>query len=485
MIRHDWTVEEALALFELPFMELCHQAQTMHQASPCGQGQLCTLSNIKSGAQRTVRTVLSGTSSTGSTPRRCCRSRRSSSRRCAKENGACFQGAAWRKVRDNKDFDRTSRWSRRVRSRPRGLRDAWHGHRRASSPARSGWATAYNHNIDTSPEHYERDLGAFEDRMRPGGSSKRRALRLQWRHVGMGETLRDRAGMLATLANLPEHPESVPINSLVAVETPLEDQGPVDRLTLRTIAVARLMMPQARSALRWAPQPVSRGSGARLHVRRQLDLYGDRLLTTDNPDVAADRELSLRHPARGQPQQQGMFEPEGRHRGQLMSAPSERLSALERQGCGDAWRWLKASTSRQRRARVEPASRSPRRCAKPWTPPPDGQHRLALAASGHSSQWVGSSAALRRGKRARRACTWRRLRSDIGLLAGMIEPGDIVLSDALNRMHHRWVTARSWNGAHHPASRPRRGCVGADRGRRGLSSSRCTAWTGLRRRRWR
>ena len=113
MIRHDWTVEEALALFELPFMELCHQAQTMHRAHhPADKVQLCTLSNIKSGGcpedcaycPQSAR-YATGLDAEALLPLETVLEQA----RCAKENGASrfCMGAAWRKVRDNKDFDRT------------------------------------------------------------------------------------------------------------------------------------------------------------------------------------------------------------------------------------------------------------------------------------------------------------------------------------------------------------------------------------------
>ena len=294
-----------------------------------------------------------------------------------------------------------------------------------SSPARSGWATAYNHNIDTGPGTTGViSARLFKDRMETLSGSKRRALRCSGGIVGMGETLRDRAGMLATLANLPEHPESVPINSLVAVEgTPLEDQSPWTRLTLRTIAVARLMMPQARSALRRTPQPVSRGSGARLHVRRQLDLYGDRLLTTDNPTSPQIVSSSLRwgSPLEGHTRQRGRHVRTRRSPPRpLMSVPSERLSALERQELRrglalasvdlSSNNVLGLSQSRGRRG----GARSPGRR------PPTGSTGSRLL-SGHSSL-VDSSAALRRGK-GEASLYFGSSCEDIGLLAGRDRAG--------------------------------------------------------------
>ena len=319
MIRHDWTVEEALALFELPFMELCHQAQTMHRAHhPADKVQLCTLSNIKSGGcpedcaycPQSAR-YATGLDAEALLPLETVLEQA----RCAKENGASrfCMGAAWRKVRDNKDFDRTLEMVSAVSDL--GLEVCATLGMVTDAQARrleAAGLTAYNHNIDTSPEHYERVISTrlFEDRMETLEAVRNAGLSVcSGGIVGMGETLRDRAGMLATLANLPEHPESVPINSLVAVEgTPLEDQEPVDSFDfLRTIAVARLMMPQARIRLAAGRRSLSReGQALAFMCGANSIFYGDRLLTTDNPDVAADRELFATlgiTPLEGQPRQ--------------------------------------------------------------------------------------------------------------------------------------------------------------------------------------
>jgi biotin synthase len=304
MIRHDWTVDEALALLELPFMDLCHQAQTMHRSHhPANKVQLCTLSNIKSGGcpedcaycPQSAR-YATGLDAEGLLPLDTVLEQA----RCAKANGASrfCMGAAWRKVRDNKDFDRTlemvsavSDLGLEVCATLGMVTDA-----QAQRLEEAG-LTAYNHNIDTSPEYYERVIStrAFEDRMETLQAVRDAGLSVcSGGIVGMGETLRDRAGMLITLANLPQHPESVPINSLVAVEgTPLEDQTPVDSFEfLKTIAVARLLMPKARIRLAAGRRSLSReGQALAFMCGANSIFYGDRLLTTENPEFAADKEL--------------------------------------------------------------------------------------------------------------------------------------------------------------------------------------------------
>jgi biotin synthase len=304
MIRHDWTVDEALALFELPFMDLCQQAQGLHRAHhPANRVQLCTLSNIKSGGcpedcaycPQSAR-YATGTEAEALLPVETVLEQA----QIAQQNGASrfCMGAAWRKVRDNKDFDKTLDMVRQVSAL--GLEVcATFGmitDHQAQRLEEAG-LTAYNHNIDTSPEYYERVISTrlFEQRLETLEAVRKAGLRVcSGGIVGMGETLRDRAGMLVTLANLQAHPESVPINSLVAIEgTPLEEQEPVDSFEfLRMIGVARLMMPASRIRLAAGRQSLSReGQALAFLCGANSIFYGDRLLITDNPDVAADRAL--------------------------------------------------------------------------------------------------------------------------------------------------------------------------------------------------
>ena len=304
MIRHDWTVDEVHTLFELPFMDLCHQAQTMHRSHhPANKVQLCTLSNIKSGGcpEDCAYCPQSARYATGLAAERLLPiDTVLEQARCAKANGASrfCMGAAWRKVRDNKDFERTLEMVSAVSDL--GLEVCATLGMVTDAQARrleEAGLTAYNHNIDTSPEHYERVISTrlFQDRMQTLEAVRNAGLSVcSGGIVGMGETLRDRASMLATLANLPEHPESVPINSLVAVEgTPLEDQDPVDSFDfLRTIAVARLVMPKARIRLAAGRRSLSReGQALAFMCGANSIFYGDQLLTTSNPAHLKDLAL--------------------------------------------------------------------------------------------------------------------------------------------------------------------------------------------------
>ena len=270
MIRHDWTVVETLALFELPFMDLCHQAQGVHRAHHRPNAvQLCTLANIKTGGcpedcdycPQAAR-YNTGVEAEGLLPV----DEVVAQARIAKENGASrfCMGAAWRQVRDNKDFDRTLEMVTAVGDL--GLEVcATFGMLTAAQAQRleAAGLTAYNHNVDTSAEFYGEIIGTreIEQRLTTLDHVRSAGLRVcSGGIIGMGESLRDRAAMLVLLANLPEHPESVPINSLVPIAgTPLADQEPVDSFEfLRAIAVARLLMPAARIRLAAGRRSLSR-----------------------------------------------------------------------------------------------------------------------------------------------------------------------------------------------------------------------------------
>lgn len=157
--------------------------------------------------------------------------------------------------------------------------------------------TAYNHNLDTSPEYYGRIIStrSYQERLETLARVRRAGLAVcSGGIIGLGESLADRAGLLQVLANLDPHPESVPINGLVAVEgTPLEQQAPLDPLELvRMVASARILMPFSRVRLSAGRQQLSREAQILcLQAGADSIFYGDTLLTTGNPNVEADREL--------------------------------------------------------------------------------------------------------------------------------------------------------------------------------------------------
>ena len=220
--------------------------------------------------------------------------------RAAKQAGAhrfCM-GWAWREIRDGAPFEAMLAMVRGVRElgleacvTAGMLSDA-----QAQRLAEAG-LTAYNHNLDTSPEHYDRIITTrtYQERLETLQRVRSAGISMCCGGIiGMGETPSDRAGLLEVLANLDPHPESVPINALVAVEgTPLEALPPVDPLELvRMVAVARILMPQARVRLSAGREQLNREAQILcLLAGADSIFYGDTLLTTGNPAVEADRAL--------------------------------------------------------------------------------------------------------------------------------------------------------------------------------------------------
>ena len=303
--RHDWTTEEILALLQKPLMELLWQAQTVHrEANPGYRVQLASLLSVKTGgceedcaycsqsihnssdvtafdAQMQVEPVLERA-------------------RAAKQAGAdrfCM-GWAWREIRDGTPFEAMLEMVRGVRKL--GLEACVTAgmltDRQAERLAEAG-LTAYNHNLDTSPEHYDRIISTrtYQERLETLQRVRKAGVTLCCGGIiGMGESLRDRASMLQVLASMDPHPESVPVNGLVAVEgTPLQDQAPFEPLELvRMVATARILMPRARVRLSAGRESMSREAQILcLQAGADSIFYGDTLLTTGNPDVEADRQL--------------------------------------------------------------------------------------------------------------------------------------------------------------------------------------------------
>jgi biotin synthase len=302
-IRHNWSIDEVHSLFGLSFNDLLFRAHSTHREHfDPAEVQISTLMSIKTGAcpedckycpqsvhydtgldretLAPLETVLEAA-------------------RAARDGGASrfCMGAAWRSPRD-RDLEAVIEMVRGVRAlgmetcltlgmvtpeQAQKLKDAGLDY--------------YNHNLDTSPEYYGEIITtrAYGDRLDTLENVRNAGLNVCCGGiVGMGESRADRAGMLAQLANLPEHPQSVPINNLVQVEgTPLHGIDPIDSLEfVRTIAVARIMMPAS----------VVRLSAGRTEMSDEMQalcffagansiFYGDKLLTTDNPEAARDMAL--------------------------------------------------------------------------------------------------------------------------------------------------------------------------------------------------
>jgi biotin synthase len=305
-IRHDWSHGEIRALFELPFMDLILTAQQVHRAYHAPNTvQMSTLLSIKTGAcpedcaycPQSVRydTGLSRAALMEVQAVRECATR-------AKAAGATrfCMGAAYRSPKA-KDLEVIAQMIGEVRAL--GLQSCATLGMLSAAQAQQLKAAGldyYNHNLDTSPEFYGEIISThtFQDRLDTLEAVRGAGLKVCCGGiVGMGESVGDRVGLLHTLASLPEHPESVPINRLVRVEgTPLADGADVDSFDfVRTIAVARVLMPRAQVRLSAGRESMSDELQALCFLAGANSIfYGEKLLTTGNPDVARDRGLFAR-----------------------------------------------------------------------------------------------------------------------------------------------------------------------------------------------
>jgi len=305
-LRHDWSLDEIEALLELPLMDLLWQAQAVHrEANPGYRVQLASLLSVKTGGCEEdcaycPQSMHHSSDVTGRTDLALQVEPVLERARAAKDAGAdrfCM-GWAWREIRDGAPFEAMLAMVRGVREL--GLEACVTAGMLTGSQAQrlaEAGLTSYNHNLDTSPEHYDRIISTrtYQERLETLQRVRRAGISMCCGGIiGMGESLRDRASLLQVLASLEPHPESVPINALVAVEgTPLEGQPPVDPLELvRMVATARILMPTSRVRLSAGREQLSREAQILcLLAGADSIFYGDTLLTTSNPAAAADREL--------------------------------------------------------------------------------------------------------------------------------------------------------------------------------------------------
>ena len=302
--RHDWCRSEILALLELPLVDLLWRAQQVHrEANPGYHVQLASLLSVKTGGCEEdcayCPQSLHNSSDLSGRPELEVEPVLARAR-SAKQAGAdrfCM-GWAWREIRDGAPFEAMLAMVRGVRGL--GLEACvtagMLSDSQAAQLAEAG-LSAYNHNLDTSPEHYGRIITTrtYQERLETLQRVRTAGISICCGGIiGMGETQTDRAGLLEVLANLDPHPESVPINALVAVEgTPLEELPPVDPLELvRMVATARILMPSARVRLSAGREQLGREAQIIcLLAGADSIFYGDTLLTTSNPAVEADRQL--------------------------------------------------------------------------------------------------------------------------------------------------------------------------------------------------
>lgn len=303
-IRSDWTLSEVESVHNLAFPELVYRSQTVHRRyhDPL-QVQKCTLLSIK----------------TGGCPEDCAYCPQSAryqteveseplmqvdtvlqAARDAKESGSTrfCMGAAWREVRDGEDFEA-------VLKMVRGVRDLGMeacvtlGMLKPNQAKRLAEAglTAYNHNLDTGPEYYDKIIStrSYDDRLRTLKNVRESGVTVCCGGIiGMGESRQDRLDLLRVLSNLDPHPESVPINALVRVEgTPLAGEQSLAALDMvRMIATARIVMPRAKVRLSAGRTEMTPEAQALCFLAGANSIFaGEKLLTTPNPGEDCDNAL--------------------------------------------------------------------------------------------------------------------------------------------------------------------------------------------------
>lgn len=303
-IRYDWTKEEISEIYNMPFMDLVYRAASVHRNHHNAQEvQVCTLLSVK----------------TGGCPEDCAYCPQAAryhtdvkvhkllpveevleSARTAKENGSTrfCMGAAWREVRDNRDFDNVLEMVKGVNQLDMEvcctlgmLTDE------QAAKLKDAGLYAYNHNLDTSEENYDGIIStrSYDDRLDTIDNVRKNKLRVcSGGIIGLGESTEDRVAMIHTLSTMPEHPESVPVNGLVPVEgTPLENQPLVPIWDMiRMIATARITMPTAMVRLSAGRTRMNFEGQALCFMAGANSIFaGDKLLTTPNPEVNEDKEL--------------------------------------------------------------------------------------------------------------------------------------------------------------------------------------------------
>jgi biotin synthase len=305
-VRHDWTVDEVLALFRLPFPDLVYAAQSIHRRhfDPT-KVELAQLLSIKTGGcpEDCGYCAQSAHFDTGVAATRMMAAEEIvAEARRAKANGATrfCMGAAWRAPKD-RDIDALCPAVAAVKAlgletcMTLGMLTA-----RQAQKLKGAGLDFYNHNLDTSPEYYGAVVStrAYADRIETLGHVREAGIAVCCGGiVGMGESERDRAALLCQLANLPVHPESVPINLLVQVEgTPLAGSPRLDTLDLvRTIAAARIAMPRSVVRLSAGREGMTDEAQALCLLAGANSIFvGARLLTTPNPSPDRDAALLAR-----------------------------------------------------------------------------------------------------------------------------------------------------------------------------------------------
>lgn len=303
-VRHDWTKQEILDIYNKPLMELLYDAATTHRIHhDPNTVQVSTLLSIKTGgcpedcgycpqaARYHTDIEINDLMTVSHVKAQALRAKASGSSR------VCM-GAAWRNVKDGPEFDQVLEMVRTINKLDMEVccTLGMLTENQAKRLAEAG-LYAYNHNLDTSEDYYKDVIStrAFEDRLETIDNVRKSNVTVcSGGIIGMGEKLEDRAGMLVALTFLNPQPESVPINALVAVEgTPMEDIEPVSIWEMvRMVATARIVMPETQVRLSAGRAEMSREGQAMCFFAGANSIFaGDKLLTTPNPDVNEDMKM--------------------------------------------------------------------------------------------------------------------------------------------------------------------------------------------------
>src|SRR5450432_992794 len=302
--RNTWTKEEISELYHTPLLELIYKAATVHREyQQTGEVQVCTLLSIKTGGcpEDCAYCPQAARYNTGLNVQALLKKEEVLSyAEKAKQAGSTrfCMGAAWREVRDNSDFDRVIEMIKGVNEL--GMEVCCTMGMLTESQAKKLYDAglyAYNHNVDTSAGHYADIITTrtYNDRLKTLGNVRKAGISVcSGGIIGLGETHEDRIEMLHTLASLPVHPGSVPINALVRVQgTPLQDNPKVDIWEMvRMIATARIIMPRAMVRLSAGRSEMSIPEQALCFMAGANSIFsGDKLLTTPNPAFDVDHAM--------------------------------------------------------------------------------------------------------------------------------------------------------------------------------------------------
>src|SRR6478736_2247095 len=303
-IRNNWSIEEIHEIYNTPLLELIYEAATVHKKyNDTAEVQVCTLLSIKTGGctEDCAYCPQAARYNTGVNVHALMKQEEVLSyAQKAKDAGSTrfCMGAAWREVRDNRDFDRVLDMVKGVNEMGMEVCCTL-GMLTASQAAKLADAGlfAYNHNLDTSPEFYTEIISTrtYDERLNTLGNVRKAGISVCCGGIiGLGEAHEDRINMLRTLSTLPEHPESVPINALVRVKgTPLENNPRVDIWDMvRMIATARILMPKSMVRLSAGRAEMSIAEQALCFMAGANSIFaGDKLLTTPNPSFEEDNAM--------------------------------------------------------------------------------------------------------------------------------------------------------------------------------------------------